>query len=180
IFITGTKAGHETDLDLIYYFINEKYPFYDVYHNGGLEWIYEYKIIDKSKKGLLHGDALTDDDKVRLLEKNLIVKDGDKYKINFPVFERKQYDDFKEFFKKADTKLDDMLAELITVIHKSFKAFVPKRLDSQINQWVTIYVSKIIAFVEEELIKRGVLEKPDNEKLFTNGIFCVKGGNVII
>jgi len=180
IAITGTKTGRETDLDLIYYFLNSKYPFYDVYHTGGVEWIYEKKIIDKSKNGYIPDNALTDDDKVRLLEKNLIVKDGDKYRINFPIFERTQYDEFKEFFIKADAKLDDMLAELITVIHKGFKAFVPKRLDSQINQWVTIYVSKIIAFVEEELINRGVLEKPDNEKLFTNGIFCVKGGNVII
>ena len=172
-------TGREKDLDLIYYFLNSKYPSYDVFHTGGIEWIYDNKIIDKSKDGYITDNALTDDDKVRLLQKNLIVKDGNKYKLNFPVFERKQYDEFQEFFIKADAKLDYMLTELITVIHKSFKAFVPKRLDSQINQWVTIYVSKIIAFVEEELINRGVLEKPDKEKLFISGVFCVKGGNVI-
>jgi len=64
---------------------------------------------------------------------------------------------------------------LIIDIHKSFKAFVPKRLASQINQWVSCYVHNIIGFIVEELIQRGVLEKPGDEKPLTNDIFCILG-----
>jgi hypothetical protein len=42
-----------------------------------------------------------------------------------------------------------------------------------------MYVSKIIGFVEDELINRNVLEKPDKEKLCIDGVFCVMGENVI-
>jgi len=71
--------------------------------------------------------------------------------------------------------LERLLSELITDIHKSFKAFVPKRLDGQINQWVSVYVHSIIGYVADELINRGVLEKPDDEKPLTNGVVCVMG-----
>ena len=71
--------------------------------------------------------------------------------------------------------LDNLLEELISDIYKSFKAFVPKRLDSQINQWVSCYVQNIIGFVAEELILRGILEKPDIEKPLVNGVFGILG-----
>jgi hypothetical protein len=71
-----------------------------------------------------------------------------------------------------------MLTELIVDIHKCFKTFVPKRLDSQLNQWVDGYVSNIISYVAEELINRGVLEKPDDEKPLTNGVFYIKDGRI--
>ena len=71
-----------------------------------------------------------------------------------------------------------MLSELIVDIHKCFKTSVPKRLDSQINQWVDSYVSSIISYVAEELINRGVLEKPDDEKPLTNGVLYIKDGHI--
>ena len=110
-----------------------------------------------------------------MIKANLVIKDGDKYKFNFAIFTKEQFDDFRERFDKDNVSLDEILAELITDIHKSFKAFVPKRLDSQINQWVSCYVHNIIGFIAEELINRGVLEKPDDEKPLTNGVFSIEG-----
>ncbi|MCL1792706.1 MAG: hypothetical protein FWG34_02435, partial [Oscillospiraceae bacterium] len=111
----------------------------------------------------------------RLIAANLIVKDGGEYKFNFAIFAKEQFEDFKGRFDKDNANLDEMLAELIFDIHKSFKAFVPKRLDSQINQWVSCYVHNIIGFVAEELINRGILERPDEKKPLTNGVFSILG-----
>ena len=134
------------------------------------------KIVEKAKNGVIAYDTLSDEDKVRLLKSNLIVKDGSKYKLNFSVFDQNQYDKFTSYFNKADAGLDGTLTELINDIHKCFEAFVPKRLDNQINQWVSYYVHNIIGFVAEELINRGVLEKPGDEKPLTNGVFSILGG----
>jgi len=67
------------------------------------------------------------------------------------------------------------LTELILSIKKSFVSFVPKRLESQINQWVSSFVHRIYGYVTDELIARSVLEKPDEEKPLTNGVFYVEG-----
>ena len=163
--------------DSIYYFSIGKYFNKNIYH-GGTVWICENKIISAVENGIIADNALTDDDKIRLIKANLIIKDGDKYKLNFAVFTVTQYDRFKECFNKADARLDGMLTELIVDIHKCFKTFVPKRLDSQLNQWVDGYVSSIISYVAEELINRGVLEKPDDEKPLTNGVFYIKDGRI--
>ena len=52
---------------------------------------------------------------------------------------------------------------------------MPKRLDSQINQWVTYFANQIVGFVSEELIRRGVMEKPGEDCPLTNGVFYVEG-----
>ena len=52
---------------------------------------------------------------------------------------------------------------------------MPKRLDSQINQWVTYFANQIVGFVTEELIRRGALEKPEQDRPLTNGVFYVEG-----
>jgi RNA polymerase sigma factor (sigma-70 family) len=161
--------------DCIYYFWLGKYFCNNIYHNGGMQWLHANGIISKTEKGVIHPDALTDDDRVRLLRNNLILKDGSAFRLNFPVFNQAQYETFLSCFDKADAGIDNILTELIIDIHKSFKAFVPKRLDNQINQWVSGYVSNIICFVAEELIKRGILENPCKEKPLTNGVFCVLG-----
>ena len=68
-----------------------------------------------------------------------------------------------------------MLTELIISIKESFLSFVPKRLYSQINQWISCFVHCIIGYVTDELIARNALEKPDDEKPFTSGVFFVEG-----
>ena len=173
---SGCNASGDGN-DFIYYYLIGKYFNNKIYQNGGTNWLAPKKIIAKAQNGIIPDGALTEDDCIRLLAANLIIKDknSDKYKFNFSIFTKEQFDDFKGQFDKDNAKLDKILAELITDIHKSFKVFVPKRLDSQINQWVSCYVHNIIGFIAEELINRGVLEKPDNEKPLTNGVFCILG-----
>lgn len=77
-----------------------------------------------------------------------------------------------------DEKIDDLLSKWIKSVRKSFESFVPKHLHSQINQWVGCYLNRIIGYVTDELIRRGVLCKPDCEKPLTNGVFCVEGKSI--
>ena len=48
--------------------------------------------------------------------------------------------------------------------------FVPKHLDSQINQWISHYLFQLIGHVIEDLIQRGTLRKPDGTRPLTNGV----------
>ena len=87
-------------------------------------------------------------------------------------------------------------------MRKSFEKFVPKRLHSQINQWISVYCGEIIGQVVEELIHRGRLKKPgteipetgqagveqaeygtwrmEGEKPLVDGIFYVEGEYMLI
>lgn len=161
--------------NFIYYFWLGKYFNNSIYHNGGTRWIHANKIVEKADNGTVKDDVLTEDDCIRLLKNNLITKDGDHYKLNFAVFNKEQYDSFVKHSAQSNAEFDKILTELITDIHKSFQMFVPKRLGSQINQWVSCYAHNIIGFIAEELINRNALEKPDIEKPLTNGVFCVLG-----
>lgn len=51
-------------------------------------------------------------------------------------------------------------------------------LDNQINQWVSGYLFQIIGYVTDELIRRGVLRKPEMEKPLTDGVFYVQGKDI--
>lgn len=81
---------------------------------------------------------------------------------------------FVSLFEMTDEKMGDLLAEWIVTVHKNFEIFVPKHLHDQINQWVSCYLHQIIGYVTDELIRRGVLCKPDPEKPLTNGVFSVE------
>lgn len=161
--------------DCIYYYHMRKYFDPDIYHNGGTRWLAEKKIPQQCKDGIIPDGLLSEDDIVRLLKMNLIYKSSGGYKLNFACFTHDEYNAFAALFDCADEKLEKLLTNLILDIHKSFKTFVPKRLDSQINQWVSCYVHSIAGFVTEELIKRGILAEPDSEKPLTAGVFYVGG-----
>ena len=167
-------SGNENDF--IYYFSIGKYFSDYVYHNGGTTWMSHKEIVGKTENGVIPANVLSEDDKIRLLKANLIIMDGDNCKLNFPVFTPEQFTAFKQLSDRDNSKLDKMITELVADIYKSFKAFVPKRLDSQIVQYVRCYVNNIIGFVTEELINRGVLEIPDGEKPLTNGVFSILSG----
>ena len=74
-----------------------------------------------------------------------------------------------------DEELEKWLSEWIISVRKSFSNFVPKRIESQINQWVSLYLFQIVGYVTDELIRRGVLKKPLPNKPFTDGVFYVSG-----
>ena len=58
-------------------------------------------------------------------------------------------------------------------MRESFARFTPVRLESQINQWVSYYLFRLVGQVIDECVSRGVLCKPT-----VDGVFCVRGGTV--
>ena len=98
--------------------------------------------------------------------------------------------DFSALFAEDDGGLDQVFSQWLLAVRKSFEKFVPKRLHEQINQRISCYAGEIIGLVIEELIHRGVLEKPEMDlsqpealentvqkvgKPLVNGIFYVEG-----
>lgn len=130
-------------------------------------------IPQECEDGVIPDGLLSEDDVVRLLQANLIVKSGNLYKLNFACFTQKQFAEFSGLLRLNNDAITKLLTALILSIRQSFTSFVPKRLDSQINQWVSCFIHTIIGYVMEELIERNVLEKPDAEKPLTNGVFYV-------
>lgn len=165
----GSVKGH------IYYMLLGEYFDNNIYHNGGTRWLCANDIPQKSENGVIPDVLLSKDDIIRLLKANLIVKSENGYCLNFAMFTKEQFAAFTALFNAENDKLNDMLTNLILDIHKSFKGFVPKRLDSQINQWVSCFSHEIIGYVAEELVSRGVLDKPCEEKPLTDGVFYVEG-----
>lgn len=159
----------------IYYFWLGKYFYNNIYHNGGTRWLCENNIPQRYENGVIPDGILSEEDIIRLLKANLIIKCGNHYCLNFAAFTREQYDAFVAPFDEENKELNDKLTALIFDIRKSFQRFVPKRLESQINQWVSCFTHEIIGYVAEELIARGVLAKPDAEKPLTDGVFYVEG-----
>ena len=157
-----------------YYWIT-KYFDQRIYHNNGLVWMCRQGILENSEAGIIPGNMLAEADILRLLEANLIRKNGKNYELNFTCFTGQQFREACSLFALEEGKLDDLLCEGITLIRKGFEKFVPKHLDSQINQWVSCFSGEIISYVVEELIRRGKLEKPDPEKPFVDGVFYVEG-----
>lgn len=165
----------EGEVDFIYWYNIGKYFCNDIYQNGGTIWLSENSIPHKCINGVIPNGILTEDDIVRLLQRNLIIKTDSGYKLNFACFTQEQFTEFTKIFRIQDSRLEEMLVELIQIIKKCFVGFVPKRLDSQINQWVSGFVHSINGYVTDELISRGVLENPSDDKPLTNGVFYVEG-----
>jgi len=161
--------------DFIYWYHVGKYFDGDIYHNGGTRWMIAEKIPQKSENGVIPDGLLTEEDVVRLLGRNLIAKNGEGYCLNFAAFTQEEFDAFTALFTQENAVLDAMLEKLIVSVRNSFRGFTPKRLDSQINQWVSAFVHRITAYVTDELIARGVLEKPAEDVPLTNGVFYVEG-----
>lgn len=174
--IAGDDSGSKnTSLSHIYYYWVSKYYDNDIYHNRGTRWLCANGIPQGNIYGIIEKGTLSDEDIAKLIQNNLVIKSGDDYKLNFACFTEKQFAEFLSFFDIEDEKLDNLLIEWIITVRKNFVKFVPTRLDSQINQWVSGYLFQIVGFVIEELIYRGTLRKPDIEKPLTDGVFYVEG-----
>lgn len=173
-YASGCNATDEENGN-IYYYLIQQYFCNNIYHNGGTRWLAANKIPQKCINGIIPDGLLTEDDTVRLLSVNLIEKSSNGYILNFAIFTQDEYSEFISLFTGDDEEIDRYLSELIRTIHKSFKSFVPKRLDSQINQWVSCYIHGISAMVCEQLISKGLLEKPEQDKPLTDGVFYVSG-----
>lgn len=162
----------------IYYYWIDKYFDSDIYHNKGIRWLCANGIPQNSVNGIVPRDAFSEDGAAHLMEINLLTRSGSDFRLNFPYFTAPQFESFISLFALPDGKVDDLLAEWIRQVRRSFDAFVPKHLDNQINQWINIYLFRIIGYVADELLRRGGLCKPDDEKPLTNGVFCVEGKSI--
>ncbi|MBQ8509066.1 MAG: RNA polymerase sigma factor [Clostridia bacterium] len=165
----SAKLGH------IYYYNIARYFNYNIYHNGGTQWLCANDIPQNSVNGIIAPGSLTEEDIIRLIQANLIIRDGSVCKLNFPCFTREQFDAFVSAFTFDNARIDDLLSKWLLSVRRNFEQFVPKRLHDQINQWISCYSGSVIGRVIEELIRRGALEKPDDEIPLTNGVFYVEG-----
>lgn len=177
---TGCNADSDESnpaLQIYYYWIS-KYFDYNVYHNNGIRRMLETGAIKNMTDGLIPKDALSDEDAAHFVKNNLLtLSDGNLY-LNIPYFTKEQFAKFISLFDMTDEKINELLTDWVGSVRKNFESFVPKHLHSQINQWVNYYLHQIIGYVTDELIRRGVLCKPDCEKPLTNGVFCVEGKNI--
>jgi len=174
--IAGSDSGSEYKAPShIYYYWVSKYFDYSIYHNKGTRFMCAKGIPQNSVNGIVPGEVLSEDDATHLISVNLLKAAEDNYALNFPCFTRSQFEKFVSLFKPDDDKVDDLLAELMVSVFKSFKSFVPRHLHDQINQWVGHYLSQIIGYVTDELIRRGALKRPETDKPMTNGVFMIEG-----
>lgn len=173
----NSDKNNDTDGWLHYYWL-AKYFRHDIYRHG-MGCIVSKNIMDSAMDGRVPSGVFTEDDIAKLIKYNLAEKSGDGYKFTFACFTREQFAEFTNAVTSNSEALDSLLKKLILDIHSSFKQFVPKRLDSQINQWVSCFVNEIIGYVAEELINRNVLETPDEKTPMTNGIFYIPGKYMI-
>lgn len=183
----GDSAGRDAASSYIYYYWISKYFDGDIYRNRGTRWLCAHGIPGAGQncmvngaagnvpQGMIKSDALSDEDAAKLIQNNLVVKAGDGYKLSFACFTEEQFAEFTALFDMEDEQLDDLLAEWIVSVRKSFVRFVPARLEDQINQWISCYLFEIVGYVTDELIRRGVLKKPDQDKPLTDGVVYVAG-----
>lgn len=177
---TGCNADSDENnpaLQIYYYWIS-KYFDYNVYHNNGIRRMLETDAIKNMTNGLIPKDALSDEDAAYFVKNNLLKLSEDKLYLNIPYFTEEQFAKFISLFDVTDEKTDELLAGWVGSVRKNFESFVPKHLHSQINQWMNYYLYQIIGYVTDELIRRGVLCKPDCKKPLTSGVFCVEGKNI--
>lgn len=169
-----TQSNPIDERGVIKYYWIGRYFDERVYHKG-IDWMSDKGLLQMIENGMLPAGKIGDQDAARLIRLGLIEKSGGNYRICFPCFTPEEYDRFTHLFRIDEAQLTETLHSLIVDIWQSFKGFVPKRLDSQINQYVSCYAHNIIGFVAEELIRRGVLESPLKDKALTAGIFYIKG-----
>lgn len=169
----GCNGTNETEGNIYYYHVN-KYFNSEIYHNGGTRWLAANKIVQASTGGKLPGGLLPQQDILRLLEKNLLVKKQGAFYLNFPSFSQKNFSSFTQLFSISGTEGESQLAPLVQRIHSSFLSFVPTRLSGQVNQWVSCFVQRINGYILDALVARGCIEAP-GEAPFVNGVFFLEG-----
>ena len=155
VMVDGEQQGH------LYYYWIARYYNSNVWMNHGTFWM-GGKGMPANCSGAVVPEGLLDEEETALLVRNnLIRREGNAYKMNFPCFTREEFGKFCDLYGGKDEKLDDLLARWILSVRKSFEGFVPKRLHGQINQWLSVYCGEIIGQVVEELIRRGRLSRPE-------------------
>jgi len=163
----------------VYNYWIKKYYDNSIYHNNGIFWLCKTDAVKNNERGKISKNSFIQEDAARFVKNNLIkLTDGDYY-LNIPYFTEVQFGKFASLFDMTDEKIDELLAEWIMSVRKNFESFVPNHLHGQINQWVYCYLDQIIGYVTDELIRRGILRKPDSEKPLTDGVFVLLGNMLL-
>lgn len=170
----GDDSGQYNKPSHIYYYWIYKYYDNDIYHGFGTRRMYAGGIPQSSENGIVKIN-LGDEETAHFIKNGLIQKCGDIYKLGFACFGGAVFAEFVSMFENAEDEFEKPLSDWIKNTRKTFASFVPKRLDSQINQWVSCYANQLVGYLTEELIRRGALEKPTPDKPLTNGVFYVEG-----
>ena len=166
-------SGNEKPSHIYYYWIS-KYFDPGVYHVYGTRRMCAEGIPQSSENGIIQ-ISLSDEDAAHYISNGLIRKCADGYQLSFPCFTAAAFKAFVSLFDASGSGLEAPLGNWIRDLRKAFASFVPRRLDSQINQWVSIYANQLAGYVSDELIRRGVLKKPDEHRPLTDGVFYVEG-----
>lgn len=128
------------------------------------------------KNGLIPKGILTDDELVGYISLDLVQKRDNLFYLNFPCFKNSEYLAFSSLFAHPDERIDSLIYETKKKIRGIFLSCTPRRLESQINQWVSGIVHDLTGMVTEVLISRGILTKPSSNA----GIFWCEGSEVEI
>ena len=113
-------------------------------------------------------DRLNETQLVEMIKCNLVVKCGDEYKFNFPMFTTETYKEFMDQFKMESDDIHELIKQLVIKIREAFVAFTPKHLESQINQYMSSFLSSMNSYIVEELMNRTVLAPPKDDLLMYN------------
>lgn len=171
--IAGDDSGSaHPDGGLMYYYWIGKYFDAGIYHGRGIRWLCAQGIPQRCRDGILPAEMLDNEDLARLIAGNLVARTADGLRLNFPCFTPEQFAAFTAAIRPENDALDAVTTELVTTIRREFGHFVPKRLEGQINQWVSCYAHSLVGYVTEVLIGRGVLRRPGNMP-FTDGVCFV-------
>ncbi|MBQ9975330.1 MAG: sigma-70 family RNA polymerase sigma factor [Clostridia bacterium] len=159
----------------VYYYWIGKYFDNGIYHGHGTRYMCESGIIRNAVHGELKAELVSEEDVAELKKVNLLIGSGERYFLNFPCFEKAQFEKFISLFDMDDEIINRVFEDWIMKLLRGFEQFVPKRLHSQINQWIGYYAMQSVGLVVDELIKRGVLVKPCEDIPFVCGVFSVQG-----
>jgi RNA polymerase sigma factor (sigma-70 family) len=173
-FSSGCNAyGGEKDC-LYYYWIGKYAMNIDRQVFNMLNWLGAKKVVLRAADGYLPAD-ISEEDLARLVKTNLIVKQASGFKLNFACFDHSNFRQFISLFDEADNQVDQHITDIIEKIRKTFRSFVPHRLESQVDQWVNVYANNLVGYTVNELIARDVLEGQSRDKPLVDGVFFIKG-----
>lgn len=161
--------------DLLYCnWIQKYFYFHEEVFWDGQKTIYAKNIVPQCTNGVIPEGLVSEEELSVYISMGLVQKRGESFFLNFPCFSSSEYRSFAALFDKPDTQIESLIYETKKKIRDIFAACTPKRLESQINQWVSGIVHDLTGMVTEVLIARGILSVPGKNA----GIFWCEGDKV--
>ena len=127
---TGCNAVGGSRMTLYYYHIGK---YFDDCLYQGIRELAKADIVSRCADGRIADGLIGEDALARYVGSRLVVRDGGEFRLGFPVFTARQFENFTRLFD-GGTELEPIFAELLPDLRAKFARFVPARLDAQINQ----------------------------------------------